>query len=148
MAAADDPPPGQHPPRTPSFVDHVLQDTQYCYSLVLLTTFIVGAAWYSVFNAKKNGEFSKPSTVKGPGGKPLPVTKRKPKVEAERKIGPKFGPAAKNAFRYLASMVFLSYVATASALFVHAFYHEDPVKWSREGLPYAGEYTVVSIFRH
>lgn len=143
--AAPDEPPSSNPDKSGNFVDLILHETQYLYSTTLLVTFIVGAAWYSVYNAKKNGEFSQQTTVKGPGGKPLPITKRKPKDEAERKIGPKFGSAAKNTFRYLAAVVFISYVATGSSMFIHAFYHENPAKWSRQGLPWAGEYSLVRI---
>ncbi|UKZ82322.1 hypothetical protein TrVFT333_010108 [Trichoderma virens FT-333] len=101
-------------------------------------------AWYSVFNSKKEEDLVIPK-VKGPGGKPLPITKRKRRNDGERKIGPRFGRIAKNVFRYLAAVVFLSYVATGVSIFVHAFYHENPYKWSKEGLPWAGEWTVVHV---
>lgn len=120
----------------------VLRETQYLYSLVLLVTFIVLAAWYSVFNSKKEEEPVQP-TVKGPGGKPLPITKRKRRTDGDRKIGPRFGRVAKNVFRYLAAGVFLSYVATGVCMFVHAFYHENPYEWAKDGLPWAGEWTLV-----
>ena len=125
-----------------STVDDVLMYTQYLYSLVLLISFVLLAGWYSVFNAKKDGDLSKP-TLKGPGGKPLPITKKKKKDDGERKLGPHFGPVAKNVFRYLAAIVFLTYVASGTSLFIHAFFYENPYQWSREGLPWAGDWTVV-----
>lgn len=125
-------------------VDVVLRRTQYLYALVLLVTFIAGAAWYSVYNAKKDEDQAQP-VVKGPGGKPLPVTKRKKRDDGERKVGPRFGRTAKNVFRYLACVVFLTYVASSVSMFRHAFWYEDPYKWSKEGLPWAGEWTVVRI---
>lgn len=150
MAASDEPPSfsssshGRNSTQKPlPLVDAILHETQYLYSLVLLVVFISCAAWYSIYNAKKNGELGQQPNLKGPGGKPLPTTKRKIKEDAERKIGPKFGPVAKNVFRYLATVVFLCYVATGASMFIHAFWHEDPNKWSREGLPWAGEYSLV-----
>lgn len=125
-----------------SIVDAVLRQTQYTYSLVLLIAFVTGAAWYSVYNAKKEEDVVQ-STVKGPGGKPLPSTKRKKRDDGERKLGPRFGPAAKNVFRYLAAVVFLSYIGTGVSMFIHAFWHENPYKWSKEGLPWGGEWSVV-----
>ncbi|KAF4978819.1 hypothetical protein FZEAL_4863 [Fusarium zealandicum] len=125
--------------------DYILRRTQYLYALILLTAFISCAAWYSVVNAKKE-EDQVQSTVKGPGGKPLPITKKKhSRADGDRKIGPGFGRTAKNVFRVLAAMVFLSYVGSASFMFYHAFWFEDPWQWSREGLPWAGEWSVVHV---
>ncbi|KAF7562695.1 hypothetical protein G7046_g1443 [Stylonectria norvegica] len=126
-------------------VDRILRQTQYLYALVLLFAFIFCAAWYSVVNSKKEEVQVQPG-VKGPGGKPLPTTKRKrTRADAVRKIGPGFGRTAKNVFRYLAAVVFLSYVVSAAAMFDHAFWHEDPFRWSKDGLPWAGEWSVVHV---
>jgi hypothetical protein len=149
MAAAD----GKQLPRdnnpaigngtTPdTLVDVILRDTQYSYAIVLLASFIGCVSWYSVYNAKKEEDVVQ-SHVKGPGGKPLPITKKKKRDDGARKLGPHFGQTAKNVFRYLAAVVFLSYAATGSLMFVHAFWHEDPFRWAREGLPWAGEGTMV-----
>ena len=142
---ADDNPPSQggSPVEDVPLVDRVLRRTQYLYPLVLLVAFIACAAWYSVVNAKKEEDLVQP-TVKGPGGKPLPSTKRKrPRADGSRKIGPGFGRTAKNVFRYLALVVFLSYVASGVSMANHAFWHDDPYRWTKEGLPWAGEWSVV-----
>lgn len=151
MLADDAPPddargaiPAHSGPDGLTVAEKVLRETQYLYSLILLVAFISLAAWYSVFNAKKEEDLVQP-TVKGPGGKPLPITKRKKRSDGERKIGPRFGPTAKNVFRCLAAVVFVSYVVTGITMFVHAFWHENPYKWSKEGLPWAGEWTVVCL---
>ena len=127
-----------------SLAEAVLIRTQYLYALILLVAFIVGAAWYSVFNAKKEEDLVQP-TATGPGGKPLPITKHKKRDNGDRKLGPRFGAAAKNVFRYLAGALFLSYATTGGFMFVHAFYHENPQRWAREGLPWAGIWSVVRI---
>ncbi|EKJ73501.1 hypothetical protein NXS19_009196 [Fusarium pseudograminearum] len=125
--------------------DYILRKTQYLYALILLTAFISGAAWYSVANSKKQ-EDQVHSTIKGPGGKPLPITKTKTTLaDGDRKIGPGFGRTAKNVFRYLAFVVFSTYVGSAGFMFYHAFWFEDPYNWSQEGLPWAGEWSVVHV---
>lgn len=147
MAVAAGLPPASQPQRSETGFDDltlaesILRHTQYLYALVLLTAFIGNAAWYSVYNAKKN-ESRVESTLKGPGGKPLPDTKSK-REETNRKLGPKFGRAAKIIFRCLEAVVLVSYLATGWSMLIHAFKHEDPYHWSKEGLPWAGEWSVV-----
>ncbi|KAF4591657.1 heavy metal tolerance protein precursor [Ophiocordyceps camponoti-floridani] len=147
MEAEDESPPSRRGPdhgHPETLVDLILREMQYIYALVLLVTFLTGAAWYSVYNAKRQEVLAQPK-AKGPGGKPLPVTKSKKRDSGQRKLGPSFGPAAKIVFRYLAFVVFSTYVASGVALFDHAFWHENPYKWSKEGLPWAGEWTVVHV---
>ncbi|KIL84842.1 hypothetical protein FAVG1_12071 [Fusarium avenaceum] len=135
---------GKHRDDLP-LADYILRKTQYLYALILLTAFISGAAWYSVVNSKKQ-EDQVQSTIKGPGGKPLPITKKKrSRADGDRKIGPGFGRTAKNVFRYLAFVVFVTYVGSAGFMFYHAFWFEDPYHWSNEGLPWAGEWSVVHV---
>ncbi|KAG5665166.1 hypothetical protein KAF25_009291 [Fusarium avenaceum] len=135
---------GKHRDDLP-LADYILRKTQYLYALILLTAFISGAAWYSVVNSKKQ-EDQVQSTIKGPGGKPLPITKKKrSRADGDRKIGPGFGRTAKNVFRYLAFVVFMTYVGSAGFMFYHAFWFEDPYHWSKEGLPWAGEWSVVHV---
>jgi ABC-type transport system involved in Fe-S cluster assembly fused permease/ATPase subunit len=135
---------GRHRDDLP-LADYILRKTQYLYALILLTAFISGAAWYSVVNSKKQ-EDQVQSTIKGPGGKPLPITKKKrSRADGDRKIGPGFGRTAKNVFRYLAFVVFMTYVGNAGFMFYHAFWFEDPYHWSKEGLPWAGEWSVVHV---
>lgn len=151
MAAADgnllprDSQPGSNYGDAPdTLVDWILRETQYLYSLVLLVAFIGCVSWYSVYNAKKEEDVVQ-SKARGPGGKPLPITKKKKRDDGERKLGPHFGRSAKNIFRYLAAVVFLSYLATGISMFIHAFWYEDPFKWSKEGLAWAGEWSMVSV---
>lgn len=146
MAVADNMSTHQRRQSEPSIPtsDLILRETQYLYSFTLLIAFVSCVAWYSIYNAKKQESIVQ-SQVKGPGGKPLPVTKKRAKDDGERKLGPHFGPTAKNVFRYLAGVVFLSYVATGASMFDHAFYHDNPFKWSKDGLAWAGEWTVVHV---
>ncbi|KAG9253844.1 heavy metal tolerance protein [Emericellopsis atlantica] len=124
--------------------DRVLRRTQYLYSAILLVAFVGLAAWYSVYNAKKTDDVVE-STVKGPGGKPLPVTRTRKKDDGERKLGPHFGLLAKNVFRVLAAGVFLAYVASDVLVARHAFQYDDPYRWSKSGLSWGGEWSVVHL---
>jgi ABC-type transport system involved in Fe-S cluster assembly fused permease/ATPase subunit len=150
MAAADIPPPAplqQDSDNGPALTlaETILRETQYLYALILLIAFIANAAWYSVYNAKKSESQTK-STVKGPGGKPLPITTSLKRGADDRKLGPHFGRTAKNVFRYLAAVIFLSYIGTGVSMFIHAFRYEDPDRWAEDGrLPWAGEWTVVHV---
>lgn len=121
-----------------SLVSIILRRTQFWYSLVLLVTFLTGAAWYSAHNAKEK-EDNPPSTVKGSGGT------HKDEGDSGSKLNPHFGPAAKNFFRCIAAVLFLSYVGSGVSMFVHAFWYEDPYEWARKGLPWAGEWSVVCL---
>lgn len=144
MAAADEPQPAEPDPSLP-LVDYILRETQYLYSLALLITFIIGVAWYSVYNAKNDGDLNRPH-LRGPDGKPLPVTRKVKKDDGERKIGPHFGPAAKIVFRALATIVFLCYLGSGASMFIHAFWYEDPYEWTKHGLKWAGEWSVVCLY--
>ncbi|OAA50239.1 heavy metal tolerance protein precursor [Cordyceps fumosorosea ARSEF 2679] len=146
MAAADNVPLPQHRLSGPSIPasDLILREKQYLYSFILIVAFLSCVAWYSVDHAKKQESILQ-LHGNGPGGKPLPVTKKKTKDDGERTLGPHFGPAAKNVFRYLTAIIFLSYVASGVCMFDHAFYHDNSYKWSKEGLSWAGEWTVVHI---
>lgn len=124
-------------------VDRILRRTQYLHALLLLVAFLSTAAWYSVYNSKDSSS-EQPAAVKGPGGKPLPITKKKPKEDGERKIGPHFGRTAKNYFRLLALVVLLCYIIEGIAMFRHAFQFDNPYRWSRDGLAWAGEWSMVS----
>jgi hypothetical protein len=145
MAAFEEIPPDRHDGSGTqnSFAKLLLKQTEFLYSVILVVAFISGAAWYSIFNARKEEDVVQ-SHVKGPGGKPLPLTKRKKRDNGDRKIGPHFGPVAKNVFRTLAAGIFITYVCTAVSMLIHAFAWEDPFKWSKDGLSWAGDWTVVS----
>ena len=62
------------PPDSPA--ERVRDITQYLYPDLLLLAFITIGATHSVYTAMRKEDVVIP-TVKGPGGKPLPVTKRR-----------------------------------------------------------------------
>ncbi|KAL2262022.1 hypothetical protein VTK26DRAFT_2723 [Humicola hyalothermophila] len=100
----------------------VLRTTQLLYPLVLLLTFILSAGIHTVVTSRSEEQLVSP-TVRGPGGKPLPVTKRKREQEA-RNAGEDDNAGgrrlAKNAFVYLTVALISSFVANGTAIASHA----------------------------
>lgn len=108
-----------NPHDTPA--ERVRNATQYLYPDVLILVFILVGASYSIYNARKE-EVVVP-VARGPGGKPLPITKRKRSRNGSDRCV--FGPAARLFFQWasiLATLTFLGagITITASALVYRA----------------------------
>lgn len=101
-----------NPHDTPA--ERVRNITQYLYPDILILVFILVGASYSIYNARKE-EVVVPE-ARGPGGKPLPVTKRrKGRAEPERYA---FGPTTRIFFQWasiLTTLTFLGAGITISA---------------------------------
>jgi hypothetical protein len=112
-----------------STAQSVLRNAQLLYPVILLLTFIVSAGIHTVATSKSEEELEGP-TVKGPGGKPLPVTKRKREQEAARAEANNnnnnnnnnngSGGLAWTVFLYLTGAIVLSFVANGAAIAAHA----------------------------
>jgi ATP-binding cassette, subfamily B, vacuolar membrane transporter HMT1/ACLQ len=97
------------------------------YAVVLLSIFVVTSLVYSI-NTSKVEEGAVTPTITGPGGKPLPVNKRRrhPQESREPWFGknlrlPDVGPSTKRAFRLLSLMVFFVFVVNATTIGIHAW---------------------------
>lgn len=101
-----------NPHDTPA--ERVRNVTQYLYPDILILVFIFVGASYSIYNARKE-EVVVPE-ARGPGGKPLPATKRrKGHVEPDRYA---FSPTARIFFQWasiLTTLTFLGAGITISA---------------------------------
>ncbi|KAI1878545.1 uncharacterized protein JN550_000727 [Neoarthrinium moseri] len=72
---------------------------QYSYPAVLLLAFVIIGATDSIITAlRKEGGIV--ATVKGPGGKPLPVTKRKRESQDDEDEDSYYSPASKSFFQW------------------------------------------------
>jgi ATP-binding cassette, subfamily B, vacuolar membrane transporter HMT1/ACLQ len=94
---------------------------QLLYPVVLLLAFIVSAGVHSIVTARTEEELVVP-TAKGPGGKPLPVTKRK-REQLDEPRGPEIcAPSgfARRVFQYTTAAVILSFFANGGAIALHA----------------------------
>ena len=104
-----------NPSDTPT--ERVRNAAQYLYPDLLILVFIIVGASYSIYNAKRQ-EVVVPA-ARGPGGKPLPVTKLKKGGHADSER-PQFGPAAKLFFQWASILTTLTFLATGIAIAVHA----------------------------
>ncbi|PKS10065.1 hypothetical protein jhhlp_004690 [Lomentospora prolificans] len=94
------------------------------YHIVLGAVFILTALICSIRSSKTEEDAVTPS-VRGPGGKPLPVTKRKKRndfsSQSNRSDLPKFGPCAKTVFQFLSSILTLTFFTNGAAIGFHAW---------------------------
>ncbi|KAL2126807.1 hypothetical protein VTI74DRAFT_196 [Chaetomium olivicolor] len=104
-----------------STAETVFQNAQLLYPVVLLLAFIISAAVHTVVTSRADEDLVVP-TVKGPDGKPLPVTKRKRKQEASEADDNAHGHGgfAWTTFLYLTGSIALSFVANGFAVACHA----------------------------
>jgi hypothetical protein len=126
-----------------SAAQSVLQTAQLLYPVILLLSFVISAAVHTIVTSKTEEELDVP-TVKGPGGKPLPVTKRKREQQVPVADGDSSGSGgfAWALFLYLMGALVISFVANGAAVALHA------MKSSRDAGPgnawWCGEERIVS----
>ena len=113
--------------------------TMLCYPAVLLVMFIVSAATYSIQSSKSEEELLEP-TATGPGGKPLPATKRRKRGESQHIYEVYIGTWARRVFQYITATVVLTFLADCGAIIAHALDDREPAWW-------CGEERVVSYAR-
>jgi len=94
---------------------------QLLYPVVLLLAFIVSAGVYSIVTARTEEELVVP-TARGPGGKPLPVTKRKREQLDEPRVPAACAGSsvARRVFQYTQAAVILTFFANGAAIAFHA----------------------------
>ncbi|KAK6207504.1 ABC transporter [Colletotrichum tabaci] len=103
-----------------AFSCFLLDETLCYYPLVLLLVFIVSAATYSIVTAPKE-EDEASADAQGPGGKRLPVSKKKKRRgenDPERKrFGAILSPTSRTWLTWISAAVFLTFVSNAIAHF-------------------------------
>jgi ATP-binding cassette, subfamily B, vacuolar membrane transporter HMT1/ACLQ len=127
-----------------SVVESVYFSAQVLYPVILLVAFIVSGAVHSVVTARSEEELVVP-TATGPGGKPLPVTKRKREQLDEPRAPDAHdgGSFARGAFRYATAAVVLTFFANGAAIAVHALQARG--KSGQVGNWWCGEERTVSL---
>ncbi|KAK4171580.1 ABC transporter type 1, transmembrane domain-containing protein, partial [Triangularia setosa] len=101
----------------------IYETTQQCYPVVLLLAFIISAAVHSIAKSRTEEELLIP-TATGPGGKPLPITKRRREHREQGSIYSTDGCTGGNTiqvFRYLTGVLVLSFAANAAATALHVW---------------------------
>jgi ATP-binding cassette, subfamily B, vacuolar membrane transporter HMT1/ACLQ len=96
---------------------------QYAYPAVLLFAFIVVGATDSILAALRQEDVVVP-TIKGPGGKPLPVTKLKREAEEEEDEEP-YSPASRGFFRCCMMAATFTFFCAGVNVAVRALYHRS-----------------------
>ncbi|KAK3987941.1 putative heavy metal tolerance protein precursor [Cladorrhinum sp. PSN332] len=121
---------------------------QLCYPVVLLLVFVITAGIHSVVTARSEEEFVYPTTT-GPGGKPLPVTKRK---REHREIADDQDSVHGNGngngipsgiFKYLTGATILSFIANGFAIASHI--SQSATDSKSKGLWWCGEERFVYV---
>jgi len=106
---------------TDAFSCFLLDETLCYYPLILLVVFVVSAATYSIVTAPKEEDDDAGADALGPGGKRLPVSKKKKRRgdnETERlRYGPVLSPTSRTWFTWLSAAVFLTFVSNGIAHF-------------------------------
>lgn len=107
--------------QNPTPAEAVLQTAQLLYPVVLLLAFIISAGVHTVITSRTEEELVVP-TVKGPDGKPLPITKRKRERDALETDDDACSHRgfAWSLFLYLTGGLTLSFVANGAAVAAHA----------------------------
>jgi hypothetical protein len=116
------------------------------YYLILGAVFIVSALIYSIRSSKTEEDAVAP-TVTGPGGKPLPLTKRKKKHEYTSEHDssnlPSIGPHAKRVFQLLSVILTLTFFANGVTIGLHSWKANRDLPWGQVNW-WCGEPMVVS----
>ncbi|KAI8952018.1 ABC transporter-like protein [Xylaria longipes] len=102
-----------------SLVKSILTATQYLYSALLLCILLLVGALYSIYTARKQEDVIVP-TVTGPGGRPLPVTKKRHINSTSQESEGRFSPAIRVLFQWLYAAVTLTFIGQGAAIATHA----------------------------
>ncbi|KAI0550245.1 ABC transporter-like protein [Xylaria curta] len=102
-----------------SLVKSILTATQYLYPCLLLCILLLVGALYSIYTARNQENVIVP-TVTGPGGRPLPVTKKRHIDTKSKELEGRFSPAIRALFQWIYTAVTLTFVAQGAAIAVHA----------------------------
>src|SRR5437667_10882788 len=91
----------------------ILEAAEYLNPIILLASFIISAATHSIHTAK-NEDIIVPA-ARGPGGKPLPITRKK-KDQDDRLGAAPFGPIARRAMQYVSVAVTFTFIGNGIAI--------------------------------
>lgn len=94
---------------------------QYAYPAVLLFAFIIVGATDSIISALRRDDIVVP-TVTGPGGKPLPVTKRRRETEDEVEED-RYSPASRSFFRCCMMLATFTFFCAGANVTARALYN-------------------------
>ncbi|KAK3379412.1 hypothetical protein B0T24DRAFT_522327 [Lasiosphaeria ovina] len=111
-----------------STAETVYRRAQLCYPVVLLLAFIVSAGVHSILTSRTEEELLVP-TARGPGGKPLPLTKRKREHEEPRVQNVYTPSLARRACQYAVAALILTFFANGAAVCARALQFRNTTEW-------------------
>ncbi|CAJ2506980.1 Uu.00g081660.m01.CDS01 [Anthostomella pinea] len=106
-----------NPAETPA--ERARNVAQYLYPDLLLLVVLVFGALYSVYNARRKEDIIVP-TVTGPGGKPLPVSKRRRTDDESSEPEEAFTPHVRRCFQWIYTMVTFTFIGQGAAIATRA----------------------------
>lgn len=107
-----------------SLVESILSITQYLYPGLLLVILLVFGAAHSIYVATREGTVIVP-TVTGPGGKPLPVTRKRRSDGMPHEPEGRFSPAIRGLFQWIYTAVTLTFVGQGASIATHALVQKN-----------------------
>ncbi|KAI8634881.1 ABC transporter-like protein [Xylariaceae sp. FL1651] len=108
-----------------SLAERILTITQYLYPDLLLVILLLFGASYSIYNARNKEDIIVP-TVTGPGGRPLPPTKKRRLDDKSQEAEERFSPAVRGLFQWLYTAVTLTFVGQGAAIVTRALVQKTP----------------------
>ncbi|KAI0480328.1 hypothetical protein GGR56DRAFT_266345 [Xylariaceae sp. FL0804] len=99
----------------PSREERIRDLVQYLYPDLLLAFFLIVGAIYSIYTARRR-EAAPGQEAKGPGGKPLPATKRKAAREDASNSPEAFTPSVRIVFRWIYVLVTATLIGQGAAI--------------------------------
>ncbi|TGJ84390.1 hypothetical protein E0Z10_g4340 [Xylaria hypoxylon] len=141
-----------------SLAKRILTSTQYLYPGLLLLILLLVGATYSIYTARNKGDVIVP-TVTGPGGRPLPVTKKRTIDDKSQEPDGRFSPAVRALFQWLYIAVTLTFIGQGAAIATHALLERSPegdyAWWCGEsktvytlGSSFLYLYVFIALFEH
>ncbi|KAI0879729.1 hypothetical protein GGS24DRAFT_10279 [Hypoxylon argillaceum] len=100
-------------------VRSILTATQYLYPGLLLLILLLFGAIYSIYTGWNKGDVIVP-TVTGPGGRPLPVTKKRRMDNKSQEPDRRFSPSVRALFQWIYATVTLTFVGQGVAIATRA----------------------------
>ena len=110
---------------------------------IVLAVFVVGFIVYGIKNAPEDGEKVSVQSLRGPGGRPLPVRRKSANQAKEAVAVEDFSPRSKLVFRILQTILLLTFIVQAAEILIQVLAYRKREWWPGQS---AVVYVVGSFF--
>ncbi|KAI1268530.1 hypothetical protein F5Y18DRAFT_415241 [Xylariaceae sp. FL1019] len=104
--------------------ERTLATTQYLYPDLLLVVLLVVGAIHSFYKASNSGDESTPACT-GPGGRPLPASKKRQMDDKSHEPEQRCSPAVRGLFQWLYTAVTITFIGQGAAIVTRALAHRS-----------------------